>query len=312
MKEIRQLRMPIGNSGQGENIMLLKHLAAEVSMLSKKYAIKNLSYLVLMWFILAFGHGIAALAFIIILIQTEGLRSFSGFHDYIFVGTIYSIYFPVLFLWRKSTFRRADIIKLAKGLGVKFTNTIYYYSPLDIIGVYSFARGFLDNINVVAKMDLPFFAYAPFKRISGIKNGRFVMSGGDGPEYMKQESRIELFSLISGPFDIDVTIKIEDRKRNIPATGSAEIDGIISNALKDVEYFHARLMINKECLRMTLIGGSWEGRRFGEKILKGFEIFQKLNHELKVKYPVGDWKDWQVKWNKKEEEFYLEAKGRAK
>lgn len=304
--------MLIGNLGQSENIMPIKILASEVSMLSNKYAIKNLSYLVLLWFILAFGHISAALFFIIILIQIVGLRPFSGYQDYIFIGTIYLVYFAVLFIWRKSTFRREDFIKIAGNLGVKFTDKIYYFSPLDIIGVYSFARGLWDNIRIVAKMDLPFFAYAPYRRISGIKNSRVVMSGGNGPEYMKEESRIELFSLIRGSADIDISIKIEDGKLDIPVTGLREIDNTLSKALKDVAYFHARLIFNKDCLRMVIIGGSWEGLRFGEKIVKGFEIFKEVDNELKSTYPVSDWKDWQVKWNRKEEEFFIESKGVTK
>ena len=279
-------------------------------MLSKKYAIGNLRYLVLMWFMLVFGFGFPSILFISLLKAVTGEIPLPNLRDPIIFGLISIIYFALQFIWRKSTFRRGDFLALGKKMGVKFTNTLYYFSPLDIIGVYSFARGFLDNISVVAKIDFPFFAYAPFKRISGFRDGRVVLSGGDTPDYMLTESRVELFSLINGPFDIDMTIKIGDVKRDVP-TSISEIDSILNNTLKDVDYFHARLIFNTDCLRMSIIGGSWEGRRFGEKILTGFEVFRRLNSALKVKYPLGDWKDWQVKLNRKDEEFYLEPTGKS-
>ena len=64
--------MPTGKSEHGENIMLLTHRAAEVSILSKKYAIGNLRYLVLMWFMLVFGFGFPSILFISLLKAVTG------------------------------------------------------------------------------------------------------------------------------------------------------------------------------------------------------------------------------------------------
>lgn len=295
----------------------------------KKYSIKNLWYLAAMWLLLWVGTLSTIYFFVIVVNDISGDRLLyinkrqpTEPYEYVIMAALIAAYALAVWFWRKATFRRKDFVALGESLGVKFNRKCFHYLPYGFIETYRCADGYLDDIYIVARIDFPLWAFSPgwdFPSKDDVEIPRAKSKNYwtrtrtySIPYFMKEESRVELFSLISGPFDMDVTIKIEDRKRNIPATDSIEIDEIISNALKDVEYFHARLMINKECLRMTLIGGSWEGRRFGEKILKGFEIFQKLNHELKVKYPVGDWKDWQVKWNKKEEEFYLEAKGRAK
>ena len=214
-----------------------------------------------------------------------------------------ALYLFAVWFWRKATFRRIDFVNVGKSLGVKFIRKMFYYW---IFETHRYADGFLDDIYVVARLDFPFWSFSFFPRDEP-PGGRDYSK----PDYMKEEAKVALFSLIKGQSDINAAIRIENGKRNIPIMGNAGIDKILSDSLRDVDYFHARLIANKDCLQMTLIGGSWEGRRFGEKILKGVEIFQKIDAELKAKYPAGDWKDWQVKWNRKEEEFYLEAKGRA-
>lgn len=83
---------------------------------------------------------------------------------------------------------------------------------------------------------------------------------------------------------------------------------MLSTSLNDIKHFYARLIFNKDCLRMTIIGGSSEGERFKQKIIKGFEIFQAMNNELKKKYSTGSWENWDVKWDKKGDFFYLTAK----
>ncbi len=290
-------------------------------MLLKKMHVRNMWYLSLMWFVLIFGFGAVFILFAFTLNQIldyrlmfidPSRRYVMQPYEYLIAAAIVITYFIVLIIWRKSTFRRKDFVRLAESRGAKFIRKRFRYAPIDIIDVYAYADGLWDDAYVVARIDMPFFAYAPFPRISPHKpmeNGRVVVSsGGWRPYFMKEESRVEIFSLINGSFNIDVTIEIDDEKRDIPTTGNAEMDGILIDALRDVNYFHARLIFNKDCLRLSIIGGSWEGREFGEKIINGWELFQKLDRNLRSKYPVMDWKKWQIKWNRKEEVFYLQPK----
>lgn len=291
-------------------------------MLPKKLYVKNPLYLAAIWFILLFGTGLIIFAYAAIDEMLDyklsnldpSKRQKTEPIEYVIESALVVAYFAAVTFWRKATFRRKDFIRLAESAGMKFIRKGFHYSPIEVLDVYSFADGFLNNIYVVAKMDIPFFAFSPHPRVSmwksPIKDGAIkTNTGGWTPDYMKEESRIELFSLISGPFNIDAEVKIENSKIEIPATGCAEIDSIVKEFFRSTNYFHAKLLFNTDCLRMTIIGGSWEGARFEEKIQKGFEIFQKLNDRLKTKYPVRDWKDWQVKWNKKDEIFYLEPGG---
>ena len=259
-----------------------------------------------LWVILTIEHPIAIGLSFTALSELLGKRFDWSLEGHIVDIIFFATYFPALTVWNMATFRRRNMIKLAEKMGVKFINKLYYYSLIEILGVYSFARGYWDHIYIAAKMDIPFFAYAGHKRVKLSKlKGDIEYSGGDTPDYMREESRIDLYSLIKGPYNIDVAIKLEDGKVESPLTGCPEIDESIKKHLAGVQHFNARLVFNKDCLRMAIIGGSWEGKRFGNKIQKGFEMFKQIDDALMIKYPVASWDKYQVKWNKSEESFYL-------
>jgi len=272
----------------------------------KKITINNPSHMMVLWVVLAIEHPVAIYDAYLTMLEMLGLRSATRFEDYSVTAILISIYITTLLIWKMATFTRSNFISLTESLGVKFRNKHYYYSLVEVIGVYSFARGFWDNIYIAAKIDVPFFAFAGHRRVKiGKLKDEVVMTGGDTPDYMKEESRIELFSLIEGPYDIDVSIKIEGGKGEIPVTGCQEIDELLKEHLAGVTYYNAKLLFDKTCLRLAIIGGSWEGRRFGEKIQKSFEMFKQLDNVLKIKYPIASWDKYQVKWNRSEEVFYL-------
>ena len=121
-------------------------------------------------------------------------------------------------------------------------------------------------------------------------------------------SRVEIFSLVSGPYDIDIGINIEIGKGEIPETECFEINKALKEFISGVQYFGAAIRFNKNYLWMSIKGHPWEGERFRQKIIKGFDIFQAMNNELKKKYTVGSWDNWDVKWDKKGNFFYLAPK----
>jgi hypothetical protein len=259
-----------------------------------------------LWVFLAIAHPIAIAMSYSLLLEMLGSRTAKPVQEHIFSISFFTIYISVFTIWKMATFRRSNMIKLLERMGVKFINKTYFYSFIDVFGVYSFTRAYWNDIFVAAKMDIPFFAYAGHRRVKLAKlKGSIEYSGGDTPDYMKEESSVDLFSLIQGPYDVNVSIKLDDGKRNIPVTDVSEIDVVLKTHLKDVQQFNARLIFNKDCLRMSIIGGSWEGKRFGEKIQKGFEMFKLMSDALKTRYPVASWSKYQVKWNRAEETFYL-------
>ena len=225
--------------------------------------------------------------------------------------------------WRKTTYSKQDFLKLSKSIGIKFIKSQIFPKWYGDIS-HTYLKGLLDDIFIAAIIDHPsntfYFAiygvggtigrYKDLEKqlFHSFRNDTLTLETTDkntplhpsgtfnnielgklfSPkylmEYLDEESRIELFSLINGPFNIDVKIKIEGDERDVPTTDCPEIDRILRTSLSDVKHFYARLIFNKDCLRMTIIGGSWEGERFRQKIIKGFEIFQAINNELKKKY----------------------------
>ena len=234
----------------------------------------------------------------------------------IFIG-IFLLFIIVQTIWRKATFTKKDFVELMKSFNLKKIKRPFYHPFwISLSDPHRYSEGFVDGIYVVARIDMPSIAYSPTKRISAdnpdqssdkSKKGNSMRVNSTG-EYMEEESRIELFSLINGTFNIDVKIKIENDEREIPTTDCPEIDTILRASLNDAKHFYARLIFDKTCLRMTIIGGSWQGEKFRQKILKGFEIFQAINNALKKKYSVGNWDLWDVKWDKKGNFFYLAPK----
>jgi hypothetical protein len=284
------------------------------------------SYLVVMWYILFF------VSIMTITLPIAFIKNIYRFHRHSGIDLIVDAVSTVLILfiawvlWRKATFAKKDFIKLAYDLGVRFIKKRTKISPR-YFGKYRFAYGWIDDIHVAAIILSPFFSYFPGETSLGIdlskredvsavsgtprsnqtsweKFQAYMFAGRKGGPG-RQESQVELFSLIKGPYSIDVIVKCEDGKDESPVTGCPEIDEAIKNHLSGAAYFNARLIFNKDCLRMTIIGGSWEGKRFGDKIQNSFEMFKQMNAALKTKYPVASWDKYQVKWNRSEETFYL-------
>ena len=218
------------------------------------------------------------------------------------------VYIPTLLIWRRVTFTRSDFIETVKTKGVRILKRLYYPGTADIFGVYSFAYGYWDNIFIVGKFDIPTFSFSPAPRIAISRSNTVYKVGGYSPEYMKRESQIELFSLIHGPFDININIQIDENMKKIPETKIKEIDSILKDSFENVDDFYARLIFNDECLRMTVTGGSWLGDRFKKRIVKGLEVYKKISDTLNNQYPVKSWDEWEVKWNREDEQFYLQQK----
>lgn len=222
-------------------------------------------------------------------------------------------------LWRKATFSRKDFINLATYKKMEFDekNKLGLWKS---IGRYSFLYSYWEDIfiaaRIVAPLSIPLFEFrSSASNNMGLQqqSGQYIPSRFDFSKlasvYENTElSRIEIFSLVSGSYDIDVVVNIENGKVEIPETECFEINKALKEFLTREQYFRAAIRFNKYYLWMSIKGHPWEGERFRQKILKGFEMFQAMNNELKKKYPVGSWDNWDVKWDKKGNFFYLAPK----
>ena len=313
-------------------------------MLNKKYSIKR-SYLILAWFVIYCAKMlIVVFCFIYLLSFLRGYPLTFPINkiDGIWLTITFLFIITIWMFWNKATFLQRDFIKLTKNIGIRFIKWKFFPRRYDDFShIYSY--GLLKDIRIATIIDSPsssvstiIYASSSMERYEKLESQLFHSFQNEtttpemnkdntplqpsgafkriewgkalGMEYLYEESRIELFSLINGPFNIDIKIKIENDEKDVPATDCPEIDKILRASLSDVKHFYARLIFNKDCLRMTIIGGSWEGERFRQKIIKGFEMFQAMNNELKKKYTVGSWDSWDVKWDKKGYFFYLAPK----
>ena len=239
---------------------------------------------------------------------------------------IFMFAFLILFLlvwaiWRKATFSRKDFINLITDKGIMLSEKIKLDSGKGIgrfSFLYSHWSGMYIAARLVAPLSIPLFEF----RSTASDNmwlqqqpGQYVSPSIDFSKlasmYENTElSRVEIFSLVSGPYDIDNGINIENGKGEIPETECFEINKTLKESLAGVQYFRAAIKFNKNYLWMNIKGHPWEGEKFRQKIIKVFEIFQAMNTELKKKYPVGSWDSWDVKWDKKGSFFYLAPKER--
>jgi hypothetical protein len=279
--------------------------------LSNKLSL-NPKLLVLLWVGMLFGTGIVFFLLYVLLTNYMDINIHNwSYGDSKIAIPIFLAYILVAWFWNNATYRRSDFIRETESMGVRITKRLFYPSLMNIVGVYSFSCGYLDNIYLVAKLDLPFFAYAPFPRISAEKSIRHKEVITDGqwvPGYIMTESQIELYSLIDGLQDSEIEIIIDKEKKIIPDTALLQVNSILKTSLKNIEEFHAKLILSKGYMKMNIIGGSWLGVRFGERIKIGIELFKRLNDELKIKYPVNSWDDYEVKWDKKNGTFYIQKK----
>ena len=315
-------------------------------MINIKYYL-NRFILVLLWFVLSLATILIGGLFLLDLIS-HIMGSSLPFpvhrNDIINIIIVFLIYILTWIAWRKITYTRRDFLRLSQNIGIKFVTSEFLPKWFNDLSHF-YLTGYFNDTSVVSMIDHPFMSFlvfmnkgsgGPMIRYQDLEKQLFHSFQKETPasesdqdntslqpsglfkhidlgkvfsmECLYEESRIELFSLIHGPFNIDIKIQIENNEINIPSTDCKEIDTTLSTSLNDIKHFYARLIVNKDCLRMTIIGGSSEGDRFKQKIIKGFEVFQTMNNKLKKKYPVGNWDSWDVKWDKKGDFFYLSQK----
>lgn len=142
----------------------------------------------------------------------------------------------------------------------------------------------------------PFLGYAPKRNII-----RAIY-----PDYMNRTSQVNLFYLFSSLYKIDFELKNDSPVNLEIKTECPEINNVISDFIRDLDYFHWRIIFNDQWLRLVLIGGSWQGEMFARNIENGLNMFKELVKKMEEKYPIKDWKDYKVRWDKKTWEFYLE------
>ena len=231
------------------------------------------------------------------------LVGFSGFengmiflklpsHTFLFIFSIFSLLFLSLIIFQqKELFKCKDFEHIAQKLGLSkiLKETVRYYH------IY---KGNNDNIYCYGILDNGFPA-EPINETFGRYKWTNILE-------TERRSQINLFHLNSSPYKIDIELKGDALSKPKIKTECSEINEVVSNFIKDLDYFHWLIVFNEQWLHLVIIGGSWQGDLFARNIENGINMFKELVKKMEEKYPVKDWKDYKVSWDKKTWEFYLE------
>ncbi len=243
------------------------------------------------------------------------------------------VFIATRLVWRTATFSGTDFAGLARRQGVTLIEK-RLGAPIQYFGKLRFLYGRMGDTRVVAKIAFPFFGYFPGhgsrrddgfsveqeSRDRGLGAGSIQRSrnlwkeiqsriprGGPGPGC--KESRVDFFSPRTCGQDLHIAVRIDAVNKIIPSTNIAEVDDLLQQELSGADNFHARLTLDQQALHLTILGGSWEGRVFEQRILRGFDLFRKLDEILKRTCPGKDWSNRELNWDWSKGDFILEETG---
>ncbi len=198
-------------------------------------------------------------------------------------------------IYQDNNLDKKEYLKLCKQLGVKIAK-----KRGRII------LGHIDNEGIkTAAFIEPFFFTYLFGPFLGYVNPQIITRTAY-PDYMNHTSQVNLFYLFSTSYKINFELKSNSLTKPEITTECPEINEVISNFIKDLDYFHWRIIFNEKWLRLVIIGGSWQGEIFARNIENGINVFKELINKMQDRYPVRDWKDYRIRYDKKTWEFYLE------
>ncbi len=189
-----------------------------------------------------------------------------------------------------------EYLKLCRHLGInvvkKSRTMIHGHIDNDLVKVVAYLEPYF-----LTYLFGPLFGYVPKHRIDSI----FY------PDYMNFTSQVNLFYPFSSSYKIDFELKIDLSAKPIIKTECPEINEVISNFVKELDYCHWKIIFNDQWLRLVIIGGAWQGELFARNIENGVNMFKELVAKMEGKYSMKDWKDYQVQWDKKTWEFALQG-----
>ena len=159
---------------------------------------------------------------------------------------------------------------------------------------------FENDIKTAAYIESFFFTYL-FGSLKKYYKVKFF-----SPAHMDYTSQVNLFYLFNSSYEIDIELKSNFSSKPEIYTECPEINETVYEFIKNLDYFHWKIVFNKQCLKLIIIGGSWQGESFARNIENGMNMFKELVNKMKGKYPVSDWKDYKFHWDEKTWEFKLE------
>lgn len=212
-------------------------------------------------------------------------------------------YSYIFLSWGRGLFTKRDFLEILDKEGWKVLRKSFRPPGKGwFIDNKSFLDAVKNDIYLFAELDRSSWLFTDYFPIKGrASNARWF-----NPSYMAEASKIDLFCLIKGPYQIDQKFKIS-KGAGIPLmnTNCQEINSVVSAALKKFDELDVRIIFNQNWLRMTVIGGSWLGDRFRKNILNSLEFFDDLKQRLAKQYEVRSFEGCKVLWSPEQDDFVL-------
>ncbi|WP_154650450.1 hypothetical protein [Geotalea daltonii] len=152
----------------------------------------------------------------------------------------------------------------------------------------------MQNVYVIAKLEGAFWLLPGLGLNSKLSD-----------ELLDNTDRVGFVFYVNTGTEKEVSISIEDKDQQPLETGIPELDAIIVSSLAGVKDFRANLLINKQFICLTIVGGVWFGHRFKKRIIKGFEIARKIDELLKKRYEYQSWSGHHMKWDAHSKRFIM-------
>jgi len=204
------------------------------------------------------------------------------------------IYAISYYYYGDNNLRKRLHIKLYKYLGVKNINK----KGKIVLGTVG--NGSIKSASYI-EPNISTFLIGPFIGHVNPKSIKKVIS----PDYMSQTSQANLFALITTPFNIELSLQSNNILNQEIKTECQEINYAVSKYLKNSEYYHWRIVLNKKYLTLQIVGGAWQGEMFAKNIEIGLDMFKELINKMKDKYHIEDWENYIIYWDKPTWQFHI-------
>jgi len=254
------------------------------------------------WWLLDFISSAVVLLLMLLLIYlsaTKRLTRELGYSDPITIIFSFAVIILAIstFYYKKNNLLKKTILKLCSQLGIKITKKY---------GRIIFGNICNGTIKTASYIEHNFFTFliGPFVGFVNSETVKNITS----PDYMNQTSQVNLFCLISTPFNIKLSLQPDNLSKQEIKTECQEINYVVAKYLKNGEYYNWRIVLNKEYLTLQIVGGAWQGELFARSIEIGLGMFKELVNEMKGKYLLKDWKNYDIYWDKSIWQFQIKKR----
>jgi len=234
----------------------------------------NKGLLVILWVSLFFGAPV--LVGLILKIVTYASLWGELIKQNLFIPSVIYIllYIAAYFIWRRSTFRRSDFISFCHEKGASEIRIINRLKGHEYF-MYSAMTCRIDDFYCACVVDHPFFIFTTpsAKYIDGVFQLAKTPKTLDD---LGKVSTVDFMARVNTSVDVDIWIK-PDSHFDSESTGAGnEIESLLKEQLKEAKDLYAHLTVKDNVLRLSVIGGSWLGGSFIERINDGFSFVVKL------------------------------------